>query len=664
MLIARASGWIGHINVEKLRFRLIEVRDEAGLLLRLRIEFQDMAEVQQWAIAEPAFQELVQTGLLQNRLPTYLAKKIAAYSLSDLSDRTLSRALHLIQVCRWKTNQQEGVGDVPVLFLERRFWMKALIHYASRQGITIVPVHPALNLRAVLRRRLPRAVVTVGRFLRYSRSRRYMLSSFKRIALPTRGALVANGPTALLGQDSGPRVAVDYLGNLNLNHSELYTDLFFWQQSSLSGSDVLVMFGQPWDPLDQEKWAELSQHGMRAVALHPGAVTIPAVPSFTHHPRVNRKWRSRLRVVRNGREAAWLDQQVADYDALRAYWTDVFATCNIKVYTTWWKYDATHCAIADALESLGGITAIYQRAYESHPAVDTTVSSDIVFGFSQEVAEVERRANSTIRYHVTTGYPGDHRFPLLRNSAQTVRDTLKRHGAKRILAFFDEGSTDDSRWHTGHQFMRENYLFLLEKVLAEPWFGMVIKPKGPSTLRRRLGPVAELLQRAEATGRCYVYKGGAGHGFHTPAEAALAADIAIHGHLCGATAGLEAALAGVPTLLLDREGWTVSPLYRLGVGRVVFTDWEGLWNALVEHWASPGGIPGFGDWSPMLNELDPFRDGRAAERMGTYIQWLIEGFKAGLDRETVMADAAERYCEIWGKDKVTQVNSGPLVYIS
>ena len=63
----------------------------------------------------------------------------------------------------------------------------------------------------------------------------------------------------------------------------------------------------------------------------------------------------------------------------------------------------------------------------------------------------------------------------------------------------------------------------------------------------------------------------------------------------------------------------------------------------------------------MLDELDPFRDGRAAERMGTYLQWLLEGFRAGLDRETVMADAAERYTAAWGKDKVMQVNARPGV---
>lgn len=49
-----------------------------------------------------------------------------------------------------------------------------------------------------------------------------------------------------------------------------------------------------------------------------------------------------------------------------------------------------------------------------------------------------------------------------------------------------------------------------------------------------------------------------------------------------------------------------------------------------------------------MDELDPFRDGRAAQRIGAYLQWLLGGFDAGLDRETVLADAAERYAARWG----------------
>jgi hypothetical protein len=57
-----------------------------------------------------------------------------------------------------------------------------------------------------------------------------------------------------------------------------------------------------------------------------------------------------------------------------------------------------------------------------------------------------------------------------------------------------------------------------------------------------------------------------------------------------------------------------------------------------------------------LNELDPFRDGRAADRMGMFLSWLLQGLKAGKDRNVVMANAAERYGQMWGYDKITEVN--------
>jgi hypothetical protein len=183
----------------------------------------------------------------------------------------------------------------------------------------------------------------------------------------------------------------------------------------------------------------------------------------------------------------------------------------------------------------------------------------------------------------------------------------------------------------------------------------VLKPKTPRTLRDRLGPVSDLLKRAEETGRCFVFEKGVLQGSYPPCIAALSADIAVCGHLYAATSGVEAALAGIPTLLLDREGWQLSHLYELGKGKVVFCDWDSLWEACNASRSSKGRYDGFGDWSPLLDRIDPFRDGRAAERIGTYLKWLLDGFKAGLKRETVMADAADRYTKIWGQEKITSI---------
>ena len=90
---------------------------------------------------------------------------------------------------------------------------------------------------------------------------------------------------------------------------------------------------------------------------------------------------------------------------------------------------------------------------------------------------------------------------------------------------------------------------------------------------------------------------------------------------------------------------------------MVFKTWSDLWRALEVCRVKPGSIPGLGDWSLMLDELDPFRDGLAAKRIGTYLHWLLDGFTAGLSRNTVLADAAERYSAQWGADKIKEVNS-------
>lgn len=653
ILGATATAWIGGVSIEKLRFRLVDVRDEKGLLIRLRITYQDLAQVQADAMREPVFRDLVQGGKLKGRLLTYLAKSIASANFLDRG--TLWRALLLVQTSAWKRREEGNRSSQTILFLEHRPWLQAITRYAARYGIQIVPLRSSYpGGRALTRRILGLKGVEA---LRAARHRFHLLQRGRqRHAFQTSSQSPASSDAMEETRrlPSTPRLAVEYMEHLNVVEPERHSELFFWQQSSIPGSDLIVLLHLLPDPPDQ-KW--LTRHGIATLALNPQAATNPTVPLFT--PRLFREGATvespGLVFPYKSIEAKWLEKQIFSYWTLRGYWGDLFAREKVKVYVTWFRYDATHCAIADALHDLGGITAIYQRAFQPDPSAEITVDADIMFGYSQADAKVECRSNSIIPYHVAVGYLGDHRFPLLRESAQNVRYQLKSHGAKRIMAFFDENSADDSRWHTGHELQRENYAFVLEKVLAEPWLGLVVKPKVSSTLRRRLGPVAELLKRAEATGRCYVFENGTVRSAYPPAAAALASDLAIHGHLCAATAALEARLAGVPTLLMDREGWPVSSFYRLGVGKVVFTDWQSFWDALTEHWTRPGGAPGFGDWSPLLDELDPFRDGHAAQRMGTYVQWLIEGFKAGLDRETVMADAAERYCKRWGWDKVTEV---------
>ncbi len=644
---ARATQWVLKIRVAPLRFQLVDIRDEQGLLIRLRIANRDLAEVQADAMESPVFKDGVRGIPFDDPFVTSLAKTVATVSLFDRG--TLWRALLLIQVCAWEARKRGGNTQVSTtLFLERRPWFEAIRRYAERYNVTVVAVGPTWHVRHSVRKLLgPHGVALV-------RNLRSTLDNLTRVLkhrdrVPRR----EHRPTP---SEAPPKISVEYSGHFNLGHPELYSDLFFLQQSALSGRDLVLLFLFPQDPLDEEKVQELTLHGITAVPLYPGATTVSSVPVFIssrHRAALARPPRTEEKL--SGVDGGWFREQAAHYAAVKTYWKSLFQSQNIKMHLTWYRYDERHCAITDALRELGGISAIYQRALQVDPSPEITVNTDVMFGYSPLDAQVERRSGSMIPYHVAVGYFGDHRFPLLQPKARALRVLLQQQGADFVVSYFDENSGNDPRWHTGHEFMRENYAFLLEKVLTQPRLGLVLKPKCPGHLRRRLGPVVALLDQALATGRCSLFDEGILHSSYPPAVAALASDLAIHGHLCAGGAGFEAALAGVKTLLLDREGWSVSPLYELGLGRVVFQHWEALWEALECHRAYPNSNAQFGDWSPLLARLDPFRDGRGAERMGSYLGWLLEGLKAGRPRERVLQDAADRYMAAWGNEYITRV---------
>lgn len=623
------------VEMQVLKFRLVDIKDEAGNLLRLRIAYKDLAEVRD-EIKDEIFKYILDPAGIENRLTTFLLKQTT--STDPYNNETIWRALLVIQIVNWKMKREHHQAEA-VIFLNRRYWLKSIVNYAKSYQIKIVPVFRFVSLKNLL--------LSCGINVIFVRRIMGLFSLKGLNDFPKKRRSVRSIST-------NPKICVEYYGHLNLDRPELYSDLSFLQQANLLGENILVTFGLQKDPLDENKWKQLEKYNIFPIALSPQATTLPHAPVF--NPPAGKTGRKLKRPLSHP-ESKWLTNQLRYYYSLFDYWSKFFFENKVKIYTTWFKYSAAHCVIADALQSQGGVTAIYQRAFEELPSAETTIAADLVFGFSKEGAEIEKLSQSTIDYYVTTGYLGDYRFPLLKPLAQEVRQKILKGGAKKLIAFFDENSVPDSRWHTGHEFMRQNYAFLLEKVLKEPWLGVVLKPKVPATLRQRLGEVAKLLEQAEKTGRCFVFEGGAIQGSFPPAIAALAADVTIHGHLCAATGGLEAALAGATTLLIDREGWPMSKLYKkLDKGKVIFTEWPEAWGACLNYFKDPKNIPGFGDWKPILHELDPFQDGKAAFRMGTYLKWILEGFLKGYPRERVLAEAAQRYTEQWGADKVIQVN--------
>ena len=448
-----------------------------------------------------------------------------------------------------------------------------------------------------------------------------------------------------VNNDSSPRIIVDQV-------MQFFGASTFWSSSALSPESVV--FVSKSHRIDHRDLDEINKTGMSFIALSPAIAHGLDLPLYIPDSKNGLNFQEQ----ESNKKVSWENQIITkytkDFVKEKNYWKDFFSMAGAKIYVSHHKWSADPIPAFAAMKELGGISVLFQTSYYEFPEPDTAVFADVYFPFSSKVAESEQKNGSGIKYLIGIGYIFDHKFQLLKSPAKVIKKKLRNRGAKKIISYFDSGSSDDERWGAGGTNYRRDYQFWLEKVLEEPWFGLIIKSKKPGTLKSRLGNTVGLLNEAIQTGRCYFneesdYSGGKNLKSR-PAEAALASDIAIHQCLYAGSAGLEAALAGIPTLLFDRYGMKHSQLYKLGVGKVVFTDRSVMWDALREHWDKEP-IPGFGDWSPIIDDLDPFRDGKAAYRMTTYLHWLLEGFKQGVERETILADVAERYANEWGDDK-------------
>jgi len=433
-------------------------------------------------------------------------------------------------------------------------------------------------------------------------------------------------------------VYIDGRGDISLENNGINTDFFWFLNSNFPIENIIYKH------LTNSEKEYFIKHGLFSVSEGISLTNIHKRNYIKPRIHYDSRYKDEFRLIKS---------LTSSYDLDRMYWSSFFKNNGVKIYTAWHKYNNYHMALSDAVTDNNGLSVISQIAFEGFAVTNYFTNIDIYFCFSNYSHEISKQVNSNIKYTVITGYLKDYVPSLVIDKAKEVRKKLQENGAKKIVFVIDENSSDDSRWHTGHELQRENYSYILKEVLEKPWLGVIFKPKRSIDLRQRLGPVTDLLEKAKATGRCYIYEDSGRHTTSAPPIlAGLSADICIHGHLCAGSAAFECALEGLPTLLIDREGSPSSKLYDLPEGKVIFRDWPSAINATLEYFNSDESTPGFGDWSSIIDDLDPFRDGMAAYRMGTYLQWLIEGFENNIDREVTMENAAERYKKQWGEDMV------------
>jgi hypothetical protein len=294
--------------------------------------------------------------------------------------------------------------------------------------------------------------------------------------------------------------------------------------------------------------------------------------------------------------------------------------------------DADAMLIAGSASALPTITYQYSNISFISPAMMTT--ADRLLLFAPQYARNWTYDGIGPQAVNAIGYPFDAAFRRVRGRAAAHRRRLEAAGARFVLCYFDENVTDGKYGQISPADHRTEVTTLAQWVLDDPTLGLVVKSQFArnSPMRRYAGNPT--LIAAAATGRYVELCEGAHRNILFPAEAALPADLAI-GHTVGATAALEAALAGRRCVLLNPHEWrgTWDHLYRSA--DLVYESLDGL-RAAVADYRTGRGHAALGDWSGILAPFDPFRDGRAAARLREEVELL-----AGVRQSQVESPAFE-----------------------
>jgi hypothetical protein len=591
--------------------------------------------------------ERLETDPLIREMASFWAKDKVLLYFDKMVEREVNAECLRMALVQWIMTHEFGTpGSQPYLLIQRKHWLPDLREESRSQGIRLMTYGSAGFLKDVIKRAGQAGVILV----RTMKSLAGWVRTSRRTPADRRSAGA---------ERSGTTLAVRYWYR-TLRFNPVERSEFFWLNGVSFPTGTILLYDYVSDkPLDPETLREFHSRGIRIMGRAPGV----------------RSWNPSLRVISSMASTAWAllkalsrcliaGNAVSPYTlgklALLAmeftYWHEFFRANEVKAHLGTLN---TTVGQVLAMDRLGGVTMAYQYSTSNlfYPTKLLSAGESIQFVFSSAFERLFRDIEAPVEYMVKTGfiYDGAIRELNRRDRAADMRRQLQANGATFILCFFDENSVN--RWDilcSDDDAVRD-YEYLLSWFLSDPTLGIVFKPKNSMNLFERLAPISHIIEKARETQRCLFLTSDTLYGNIFPAEAALAADICI-GKLLGTSAAVEAELAGKPTLLVDTEGLRSHPFHKWGKGRIIFEDWDSLRLAVERYRYEPESNPRLGNWSPELNDLDPFQDGHAGLRMGSYVFWMHEGLKRGLPKQDAMANAAEKYTQQWGESHVTRRN--------
>ncbi len=422
------------------------------------------------------------------------------------------------------------------------------------------------------------------------------------------------------------------------------SELFFLNSSDFSRSQFLIYNYHTKQPLEDRVLEQLRLKRVKIIGHGPNVPRWKPT-RFMYRSLVQLSCKLLYKALSEILKGRWIGAYYIEKLLLLVkeycYWYDFYSEHNIKINIG--KSNFTIGQIL-ATDSLNGISLGYQYSISNinFPSASLSAGEDVLFYFSADYKDLIQCRNAPVKSFVRTGYIYDSAFEEIAHSDQvhTIRKQLHDNGAEFILSFFDE--TPKNFWFTGYsdEELTREYKFLLKWLLADKSLGVIFKPKRSNNLFKRLNKIDHLIHEAMLTRRCRFLTSKTNVGSIYPGEAALISDLSI-GKLLGCTAAMEAQLIGIPAVLIDEEGYRTHPFYQWGEDKVIFDSWETLKTAVDRYRSKPEELLRFGQWTHVLDMLDPYRDGKGSLRMAYYIKMIYDALQSGKSKAEAISFAYE-----------------------
>lgn len=626
------------ISVHEMEFDLVDDVRVPGIPSTIEyIYFRAIPELVGRIASNPDYDLPIRKLALKPCHEEYLRAYVSKHLFFELREPVSS-----ILIAVWYSRTKLGNACVrPILYLGKSWFFDLLPEFASRWNIQL---HRAPGMSVAWRsiaHRLYRFLNLYG-FLKRARFWVLRLGSEK----SSQGGIHLDGMPSV-------RIAAEMYLN-GIRREPIYNTEFFWyRKPNLPQGAVFGYFALPSDQPNESRVGWLKDAGIAWVDRATLGRLMHATRQQDSRMKVNPT--RGLHVLEPGRSEVqravcrYIKDFYSDYEGWIRFFNATGARIHVSTYDVFPRSEALHAALADN----GGISISVQRSIEREPYPLRRTVTDVHFAFSKAQAELERLSGSSIKQFVTSGYIFDDAFGAAKLYGKKFSSQLRLQGVTFILCFFDGNHGVIRKTIGGRRLTQEDYAFLCNRLEADETLGLVIKPKRSDTLPERLGPVWPRLERLIDSGRCILLAGQMPDQRYLPCVGACAADLAI-GLLSGGTAGLESYLAGTRTLLL-RHGPELGVFEHLPRGGVVFETWDELWKA-VELFRADSSDQEIGNWEPVIEQLASLRDGRASERIGSYIAWLYEAFTAGKSREEALIYAGSLYSATWGSDLIARIH--------